>query len=99
MRTKKSVRQQYIELYLGEPKVDGLLRIWHFCCLTPVWHFYRLRSWLSQSLNILLQEIRSLFGRIAIRYQGEISPVVGFGWEPLATQPLVPCARTQARSL
>jgi hypothetical protein len=71
-----------------------LLFCWHSLALYP----YRLGIWLQQHLNILLQEIRSLLGRISIRTQENHCVVVGPGWERCATQHLVPCTRTQARS-
>jgi len=71
-----------------------LLYCFHSLMLYPyVWG-----AWLSRSLGIVLEEIRSLFGRILIRYKSQPQQILGRVWEMDSTQRLVLCKRTQARS-
>jgi hypothetical protein len=59
---------------------------------------YLVLSWLNRHLDIALQEIRSCFERISLRYREQIILVTDPQWERNATQHLVLCTRTQARS-
>jgi hypothetical protein len=55
-------------------------------------------KWLVEFLRIVLQETRSLFGRISVRMQENYHVVLGSGYESSASQHLLPCRRTQTRS-
>jgi len=55
-------------------------------------------KWLVEFLRIVLQETRSFFGRISVRMQENYHVVLGSGYESSASQHLLPCRRTQARS-
>lgn len=70
MNPIRSRQRILIEQRGPETKRLGFLDIVRYCFLTPVVYLYLAWSWICQNLNILLQETRSLFGRIQVRRKG-----------------------------
>jgi hypothetical protein len=84
---------------VGESQERGRSRISHRRILSLAVCLCLLMSRLYQCLNIILQETRSLFGRIAIRNRGLNYLAVGLAYcKTGPTQYPVLCTRTRARA-
>ena len=69
MSTFQSIQKTLTNSLVGVPQADGLFHKLLRRCPTPVIYLCAFCSWLNRTLNIVSQETRSLFQRIAARYK------------------------------
>jgi len=70
MEAKKSYSQRLTESRVGVPQERGLFHMLHRYILSLTIYPCVFLFWLSPKIEIVLQEIYSLFGRIAVRCKG-----------------------------
>ena len=69
MITCQSIQKALTNSLVGVPQANGLFHKLLRCCPTPAAYLCGLCFWLCRTRDILSQEIRSLFRRIAARYR------------------------------
>jgi hypothetical protein len=70
MRVKKSYSQMLIESHVKALQDRGLLHKLRYRCPVLAFYPYVFLSWSRRNINIVSQEVYSLFGRIGVRYRG-----------------------------